>query len=191
MSSSAAEAYSALNDDHAPAALSKASGPGPLLSKAECTSGGNAIHTGAVITGPPAAATRKPSQESGVAYLQWSLPGRSSSAQVCLCVPLCPGTRMREDAGMRCEVAREALSARLDGERHAVPAQRVDAHLGSCPDCRAWLIGVAMQTRRLAPPRSATARTWSTRSWRWPVWQRRRRVGAGRTGWFRATGDGH
>ncbi|EUA32805.1 zinc-finger family protein [Mycobacterium xenopi 3993] len=48
---------------------------------------------------------------------------------------------MREDAGMRCEVAREALSARLDGERHAVPAQRVDAHLGSCPDCRAWLIG--------------------------------------------------
>jgi predicted anti-sigma-YlaC factor YlaD len=57
---------------------------------------------------------------------------------------------MREDAGMRCEVAREALSARLDGERHEVPAQRVDAHLGSCPDCRAWLIGVAVQTRRLA-----------------------------------------
>ncbi|EID15479.1 hypothetical protein MXEN_06551 [Mycobacterium xenopi RIVM700367] len=51
---------------------------------------------------------------------------------------------------MRCEVAREALSARLDGERHAVPAQRLDAHLGSCPDCRAWLIGVAMQTRRFA-----------------------------------------
>ncbi|BCQ10184.1 putative protein [Mycobacterium heckeshornense] len=51
---------------------------------------------------------------------------------------------------MRCEVAREALSARLDGEPHEVSAQRVDAHLGSCPGCRAWLIGVATQTRRLA-----------------------------------------
>lgn len=51
---------------------------------------------------------------------------------------------------MRCEVAREALSARLDGEPQQVPAQRVDAHLQSCRDCRAWLIGVAVQTRRLA-----------------------------------------
>lgn len=51
---------------------------------------------------------------------------------------------------MRCEVAREALSARLDGEPQQVPTQRVDAHLGSCRDCRAWLIGVAVQTRRLA-----------------------------------------
>jgi RNA polymerase sigma-70 factor (ECF subfamily) len=51
---------------------------------------------------------------------------------------------------MRCEVAREALSARLDGESQQVPAQRVDAHLGSCRNCRAWLIGVAVQTRRLA-----------------------------------------
>jgi len=31
-----------------------------------------------------------------------------------------------------------------------VPAQRVDAHLGSCHDCRSWLIGVAVQTRRLS-----------------------------------------
>ncbi|MGH3637152.1 DUF2275 domain-containing protein [Mycobacterium sp.] len=51
---------------------------------------------------------------------------------------------------MRCEVAREALSARLDGEPQQVPTQRVDAHLESCHDCRAWLIGVAVQTRRLA-----------------------------------------
>jgi predicted anti-sigma-YlaC factor YlaD len=57
---------------------------------------------------------------------------------------------MREDAEMRCEAAREALSARLDGEPHDVPTQRVDAHLGSCAECRAWLLGVAMQTRRLA-----------------------------------------
>jgi RNA polymerase sigma-70 factor (ECF subfamily) len=57
---------------------------------------------------------------------------------------------MRNDAGMRCEAAREALSARLDGERPQVPAQQVDAHLESCRGCRAWLIGAAVQTRRLA-----------------------------------------
>src|ERR1700739_2716727 len=54
------------------------------------------------------------------------------------------------DAGMRCDVAREALSARLDGERPEVLAQQVDAHLESCRSCRAWLIGAAVQTRRLA-----------------------------------------
>ena len=57
---------------------------------------------------------------------------------------------MRNDAGMRCDVAREALSARLDGERPQVLAQQVDAHLESCGRCRAWLIGAAVQTRRLA-----------------------------------------
>src|ERR1700739_4417957 len=57
---------------------------------------------------------------------------------------------MRNDAGMRCDVAREALSARLDGERPEVLAQQVDAHLESCRSCRAWLIGAAVQTRRLA-----------------------------------------
>jgi RNA polymerase sigma-70 factor, ECF subfamily len=57
---------------------------------------------------------------------------------------------MRNDAGMRCEVAREALSARLDGERPQVLAQQVDAHLESCGRCRTWLIGAAVQTRRLS-----------------------------------------
>ena len=57
---------------------------------------------------------------------------------------------MRNDAGMRCDVAREPLSARLDGERPQVPAQQLDAHLQSCRGCRAWLIGAAAQTRRLA-----------------------------------------
>jgi RNA polymerase sigma-70 factor (ECF subfamily) len=57
---------------------------------------------------------------------------------------------MRNDARMRCDVAREALSARLDGERPQVLAQQVDAHLESCRSCRAWLIGAAVQTRRLA-----------------------------------------
>jgi RNA polymerase sigma-70 factor (ECF subfamily) len=51
---------------------------------------------------------------------------------------------------MRCDVAREALSARLDGERPQVLAQQVDAHLESCRACRSWLIGAAVQTRRLA-----------------------------------------
>ena len=57
---------------------------------------------------------------------------------------------MRNDAGMRCEVAREALSARLDGERPEVLPQQVDAHLDSCRACRSWLINAAVQTRRLA-----------------------------------------
>lgn len=57
---------------------------------------------------------------------------------------------MRNDAGMRCDDAREALSARLDGERPQVLAQQVDAHLDSCRACRTWLIGAAVQTRRLA-----------------------------------------
>jgi RNA polymerase sigma-70 factor, ECF subfamily len=57
---------------------------------------------------------------------------------------------MRNDAEMRCDVAREALSARLDGERTEVLAQQVDAHLESCRGCRTWLIGAAAQTRRLA-----------------------------------------
>lgn len=39
---------------------------------------------------------------------------------------------------MECEIAREALSARMDGEREPVPARRVDEHLASCPDCRQW-----------------------------------------------------
>lgn len=58
--------------------------------------------------------------------------------------------RMRNDAGMRCDVAREALSARLDGERTEVLAQQIDAHLETCRGCRTWLIGAAAQTRRLA-----------------------------------------
>ena len=57
---------------------------------------------------------------------------------------------MRDDARMRCDVAREALSARLDGERPQVLAQQVDAHLEACRSCRTWLIGAAVQTRRLA-----------------------------------------
>ena len=42
------------NDCHAPAAASSEPGPGPLLSIAECTSGGRAIQMGAVIDQLPA-----------------------------------------------------------------------------------------------------------------------------------------
>jgi predicted anti-sigma-YlaC factor YlaD len=63
---------------------------------------------------------------------------------------------------VECEVAREALSARIDGEREPVPAVRVDEHLDECVDCRSWLQRVtvnAADLRRMAqrpvavPPR--------------------------------------
>nr|WP_244601812.1 hypothetical protein [Mycobacterium pseudokansasii] len=46
MSSSATAPYSALSTDRAAAADSSEPGPGPLLSNAEWTSGGDTIHTG-------------------------------------------------------------------------------------------------------------------------------------------------
>lgn len=45
---------------------------------------------------------------------------------------------MRENGPVDCVVAREALSARLDGEREPVPSARVDEHLRDCPDCATW-----------------------------------------------------
>src|ERR1700722_9003705 len=75
-------------------------------------------------------------------------PGLVSA--ICFREAFARGPAMRNDAGMRCDVAREALSARLDDERPQVLAQQVDAHLESCRACRTWLIGAAVQTRRLA-----------------------------------------
>ncbi|MFW0149842.1 zf-HC2 domain-containing protein [Mycobacterium sp. smrl_JER01] len=63
---------------------------------------------------------------------------------------------------MKCEVAREALSARLDGEREPVPSVRVDEHLSGCAECRQWYGAVSAQAdalRRLARPESLTAVT--------------------------------
>lgn len=54
---------------------------------------------------------------------------------------------------MDCTIAREALSARIDGEREPVPAARVDEHLGTCSQCREWYEDAVKQTqllRRLA-----------------------------------------
>lgn len=50
---------------------------------------------------------------------------------------------------MDCDVAREALSARIDGEREPVPAARVDEHLTTCDQCRAWYARAVEQTQQL------------------------------------------
>jgi predicted anti-sigma-YlaC factor YlaD len=48
---------------------------------------------------------------------------------------------------LRCDTVRSALSARLDGEAHPAPADRVDAHLAGCPACRSWLAQAERVTR--------------------------------------------
>jgi len=53
-------------------------------------------------------------------------------------------------------VAREALSARLDGEREPVPSARVDEHLAGCAHCRGWFDLAerqALELRRLVRSR--------------------------------------
>lgn len=45
---------------------------------------------------------------------------------------------MSDHRDVDCDLAREALSARIDGERGPVSAARVHAHLSACPRCRAW-----------------------------------------------------
>ncbi|WP_327147176.1 zf-HC2 domain-containing protein [Nocardia sp. NBC_01329] len=52
-------------------------------------------------------------------------------------------------------MARESLSARLDGEAGPVPAARLDEHLTQCPDCRRWeaaATGLARQNRLTPVP---------------------------------------
>ena len=85
---------------------------------------------------------------------------------------------------MDCDVAREALSARIDGEREPVPALRVDEHLASCAGCREWYSRAVEQTQQLrrlvgrsqvsAVPESrdqSPART-PRRAWATATWQR-------------------
>ena len=52
LSSSATEEYSVLNEFQAPAAANNDPGPGPVLNRVECTSGGAAMKMGAVIVSP-------------------------------------------------------------------------------------------------------------------------------------------
>lgn len=57
-------------------------------------------------------------------------------------------------------MAREALSARLDGERESVPAARVDEHVAGCAQCQAWFGVVSAQAealRTLARPEMVVA----------------------------------
>ena len=48
---------------------------------------------------------------------------------------------------MNCDTAREALSARIDGEREPIPAARVDEHLAGCEPCRQWQAAAVEQTQ--------------------------------------------
>ena len=54
---------------------------------------------------------------------------------------------------VRCDRAREAASARLDGEPLGASATALDQHLSGCPDCARWLASAERLTRlaRLAP----------------------------------------
>ncbi|MCA0144276.1 zf-HC2 domain-containing protein [Blastococcus sp. LR1] len=57
---------------------------------------------------------------------------------------------------MSCQIYREALSARLDGEPLGMPGAELDGHLAECPDCASWVTAAEGVTRRArlaaAPP---------------------------------------
>ena len=83
--------------------------------------------------------------------------------------------------GMDCDVAREALSARIDGEREPIPAARVDEHLGGCKACQLWQADAVGQTQllrrlagrsQLAAVRPAPAGRCPAARRRWGSWQR-------------------
>lgn len=50
---------------------------------------------------------------------------------------------------MRCDDAREALSARLDGEQLPVPEAALTAHVDACPGCAAWVEAATAASRRV------------------------------------------
>jgi predicted anti-sigma-YlaC factor YlaD len=56
---------------------------------------------------------------------------------------------MSDHWGMRCDVAREALSARLDGELPQLEEAALDAHLETCASCRAYAPTLAGLHRNL------------------------------------------
>ena len=86
---------------------------------------------------------------------------------------------------MRCSTIREAVSARLDGEDPGLPTDDIEAHLGTCHDCRTWVLaagalaGVVTRAPRdgvpldpallaslTAPPDEAATGLLRTREWR-------------------------
>jgi predicted anti-sigma-YlaC factor YlaD len=50
--------------------------------------------------------------------------------------------------GMECSRAREAISARIDGEDPGVAGDAIEAHLAACGDCRQWQQRAYTVTRR-------------------------------------------
>lgn len=80
---------------------------------------------------------------------------------------------------MDCDTAREALSARIDGEREPIPAARVDEHLAGCEPCRQWQLAAVEQTQllrrmagrsQLAPVRQSADRGRDHPSISWRRW---------------------
>lgn len=83
---------------------------------------------------------------------------------------------------MDCDTAREALSARIDGEREPLPAARVDEHLAGCESCRDWQAAAVEQTqllRRMAgrsglsavrQPVAERPRRWDRTAISWKRW---------------------
>jgi predicted anti-sigma-YlaC factor YlaD len=57
--------------------------------------------------------------------------------------------RIRDYWEMDCGIVREALSARIDGEREPIPAARVDEHLAGCGSCQDWHAAAVEQTQVL------------------------------------------
>jgi RNA polymerase sigma-70 factor (ECF subfamily) len=52
---------------------------------------------------------------------------------------------------LSCELARESVSVRMDGERPAAPRRALAAHLATCRDCRAFEAGAStLAERRLS-----------------------------------------
>ncbi len=51
---------------------------------------------------------------------------------------------------MKCELVREGLSARIDGESPGVPAAELDEHLAQCTACCAWYVRADLHATELA-----------------------------------------
>jgi predicted anti-sigma-YlaC factor YlaD len=60
-----------------------------------------------------------------------------------------------DSIGVDCQMCREAVSARIDGEPDPVPAEQTDEHLRDCVECRLWQ-EQALDVTRLVRVRSVT-----------------------------------
>jgi predicted anti-sigma-YlaC factor YlaD len=101
------------------------------------------------------------------------------------------GRRRREVSNLRrttCELARDDLSAQLDGEQSPSPRTTLAEHLPGCTDCRNWQEAAHQLTRRvrLTPARPIPDRSaWildavlTDRTERRPAFRRWRRAHVG------------